>query len=88
MANEDKNAESTGLKRILYLDRESINTILFDLDYNTTCETVFNEHKNSIAEIMNSAYKKNLEECEFLIMENKINRKIDDIPALMKIKIK
>ena len=88
MANEDKNAESTGLKRILYLDKESINTILFDLDYNTTCETVFNEHKNSIAEIMNSAYKKNLDECEFLIMENKINRKIDDIPALMKIKIK
>lgn len=88
MATDEKNIENTRLKRILYLDRESINTILFDLEYNTTCENVFNEHKKSIAEIMNAAYKKNLDECEFLIMENKINRKIDDIPSLMKFKIK
>ena len=33
MATDEKNIENTRLKRTLYLDRESINTILFDLEY-------------------------------------------------------
>ena len=88
MATEDKNVENSGLKRILFLDKESKNTILFDLDNNTTCETLLNEYKNPIIEIINATHKKNIDECEFLMIENKINKKLDDIPSLMKFKIK
>ena len=88
MATEDKNVENSGLKRILFLDKESKNTIIFDLDNNTTCETLLNEYKNPIIEIINATHKKNIDECEFLMIENKINKKLDDIPSLMKFKIK
>ena len=87
MSNEDKIGENIGLKRVLYLDKENRNSILFDLDNNTTCEIVLNQHKDSITEIINSIHQKNIDECEFLIVENKINKKIDDIPTLMKFKI-
>ena len=87
MSNEDKIVENTGLKRVLYLGKENQNSILFDLDNNTTCEIVLNQHKDSITQIINSIHKKNIDECEFLIAENKINKKIDDMPTLMKFKI-
>ena len=87
MSNEDKIVENTGLKRVLYLGIENQNSILFDLDNNTTCEIVLNQHKDSITQIINSIHKKNIDECEFLIAENRINKKIDDMPTLMKFKI-
>ena len=89
MATDDKNVDNNaGLKRILYLDKEYRDTILFDLDNNTTCETILNEHKNAIIEVINGTHKKSIDDCEFLIMENKINRKFDDIPTLMEFKLK
>ena len=88
MATEDKSVENIGLKRALFLDKESKNTIIFDLDNNTTCETLLNEYKKPLIEIINVTYKKNIDEFEFIMIENKTNKKLDDIPSLMKFKIK
>ena len=69
MATDDKNVDNNaGLKRILYLDKEYRDTILFDLDNNTTCETILNEHKNAIIEVINGTHKKSIDDCEFIII--------------------
>lgn len=88
MSNEENKIDNSELKYILYLDREKMNKILFDLDVDTTCEKILTQNKDSITDILNAVHKKSIDDCEFLISENRINKKIDEIPSLMEFKIK
>ena len=88
MSNEENKIDNSELKYILYLDREKMNKILFDLDVDTTCEKILIQNKDSITDILNAVHKKSIDDCEFLISENRINKKIDEIPSLMEFKIK
>ena len=87
MSNEENKIDNSELKYILYLDREKMNKILFDLDVDTTCEKILMQNKDSITDILNAVHKKSIDDCEFLISENRINKKNDEIPSLMEFKI-
>ena len=88
MSTQEKKNEITQLKYNLYLDRDKKNFIQFNLDNNNiTIEDLLIKYKDSLADKMNTIYKKNIDECAFLIIENKINKKNEEIPSLMEFKI-
>jgi len=87
MSTQEKKNENVPLKYNLYLDREKLNSIQFDLDNETTCDKILIQHKDSLSNTILSIYNKNIDDCVFLIIETKINKKNDDIPTLMEFKI-
>ena len=88
MSTQEKKNEINQIKYNLYLDRDKKNFIQFNLDNNNiTIEDLLIKYKDSLADKMNTIYKKNIDECAFLIIENKINKKNEEIPSLMEFKI-
>ena len=84
MSSQEKKNEIATSKYNLYLDREKLKFIQIDLDNNTTCDKILMQYKDSLTDTINSIYSKNIDECLFLIIESKINKKNDDnIPTLM-----
>ena len=71
----------------LFLDRERLNSIQIELDNKINCESIISKNKDSLSDKIYSIYKKNIDDCRFLIIENKVNKKNDDIPILMEFKI-
>ena len=87
MSSQDKKNEIVTSKYNLYLDREKLKYIQIDLDNNTTCDKILMQYKDSLTDTINSIYSKNIDECLFLIIESKINKKNDEIPTLMEFKV-
>ena len=89
MSTQEKKNEINQIKFNLYLDRDKKNFIQFNLDNNNiTIEDLLIKYKDSLADKMNTIYKKNIDEFSFLIIENKIsNKKNEEIPSLMEFKI-
>ena len=88
MSSQEKKNEIATSKYNLYLDREKLKFIQIDLDNNTTCDKILMQYKDSLTDTINSTYSKNIDECLFLIIESKINKKNDDnIPTLMEFKV-
>ena len=88
MSSQEKKNEILTSKYNLYLDREKLKFIQIDLDNNTTCDKILMQYKDSLTDTINSIYSKNIDECLFLIIESKINKKNDDnIPTLMEFKV-
>ena len=87
MSSQEKKTESSTSKYNLYLDREKKNSIQIELDNNTTCDKLLIQYKEALNESINSIYNQNINDCIFLIIENKINKKNEDIPILMEFKI-
>ena len=88
MSSQEKKNEIVTSKYNLYLDREKLKFIQIDLDNNTTCDKILMQYKDSLTDTINSTYSKNIDECLFLIIESKINKKNDDnIPTLMEFKV-
>ena len=82
MSTQEKKNEINQIKYNLYLDRDKKNFIQFNLDNNNiTIEDLLIKYKDSLADKMNTIYKKNIDECAFLIIENKINKKNEEIPS-------
>ena len=87
MSSQEKKNEIVTSKYNLYLDREKLKYIQIDLDNNTTCDKILMQYKDSLTDTINSIYSKNIDECLFLIIESKINKKNDEIPTLMEFKV-
>ena len=87
MSSQEKKNEIATSKYNLYLDREKLKFIQIDLDNNTTCDKILMQYKDSLTDTINSIYSKNIDECLFLIIESKINKKNDEIPTLMEFKV-
>lgn len=87
MSSQEKKNEIATSKYNLYLDREKLKFIQIDLDNNTTCDKILMQYKDSLTDNINSIYSKNIDECLFLIIESKINKKNDEIPTLMEFKV-
>ena len=87
MSTPEKKAENVISKYNLYLDKGKKNFIQIDIDINSTCDSILVQNKVSLVEVIQSIYKKNIEDCNFLIIENKINKKNEDIPTLMEFRI-
>ena len=87
MSSQEKKNEIATSKFNLYLDREKLKFIQIDLDNNTTCDKILMQYKDSLTDTINSIYSKNIDECLFLIIESKINKKNDEIPTLMEFKV-
>ena len=71
------------INKKLYLDREKFNSIPFLLNDKTTIDALLKEKEDELKSRINSLYKKNIEDCNFLIIETKAINKKDDIPSLM-----
>ena len=87
MSSQEKKNEIATSKYNLYLDREKLKFIQIDLGNNTTCDKILMQYKDSLTDTINSIYSKNIDECLFLIIESKINKKNDEIPTLMEFKV-
>ena len=87
MSSQEKKNEIAQLKYNLYFDKEKKNFIQFNLENNTTIDDILIKYKDILSDNINNIYKKNIDECVFLIIENKINKKNEDIPSLMEFKI-
>ena len=87
MSSQEKKNEIVTSKYNLYLDREKLKFIQIDLDNNTTCDKILLQYRDSLTDKINSIYSKNIDECLFLIIESKINKKNDEIPTLMEFKV-
>ena len=87
MSSQEKKNEIAQLKYNLYFDKEKKNFIQFNLENNTTIDDILIKYKDILSDNINNIYKKNIDECVFIIIENKINKKNEDIPSLMEFKI-
>ena len=87
MSSQEKKNEIAQLKYNLYFDKEKKNFIQFNLENNTTIYDILIKYKDILSDNINNIYKKNIDECVFIIIENKINKKNEDIPSLMEFKI-
>ena len=87
MSSQEKKNEIATSKYNLFFDREKLKFIQIDLDNNTTCDKILMQYKDSLTDTINSIYSKNIDECLFLIIESKINKKNDEIPTLMEFKV-
>ena len=87
MSIEEKKNEIVPIKYNLYLDRKKLNSVQFDLDNDITCDKILMQCKDSLTKSINSIYNINIDDCLFLIIESKINKKNDDIPSLMEFRI-
>ena len=86
MSNQEKKNENNK-KCFFYLDREKKSAIIFTLDTNTTSDLLFSTYKDVLINKMNLLYKAKIEDCNFLIIETKVNMKKDDIPSLMELRV-
>ena len=87
MSSQEKKNEIATSKYNLYLDREKLKFIQIDLGNNTTCDKILMQYKDSLTDTINFIYSKNIDECLFLIIESKINKKNDEISTLMEFKV-
>ena len=87
MSSQEKKNEIAQLKYNLYFDKEKKNFIQFNLENNFTIDDILIKYKDILSDNINNIYKKNIDECVFIIIENKINKKNEDIPSLMEFKI-
>ena len=87
MSSQEKKNEIAQLKYNLYFDKEKKNFIQFNLENNTTIDDILIKYKDILSDNINNIYKKNIDECVFIIIENKINKKNEDIPSLTEFKI-
>lgn len=86
MSNQEKKNE-TNKKSFFYLDREKLNAIQFELDINTNSDLLLSKYKDILTNKMDSIYQVKIVDCNFLIIETKINMKKDDIPSLMELRV-
>lgn len=70
----------------LYLDREKINYIQFNLENNISINSIITNYKDILKDKIEPIYKVSIEDCHFLIIENRITKK-DDIPSLMEFRV-
>ena len=74
-------------KKFIYLDREKLNSIPFQIDLNSTNETLLLKYQDILKSRIYPLYNKDIEDCYFLIIETKISSKKDDIPSFIELKI-
>ena len=81
---ENKNETIT---KNLYFDREHKKYTNFELDINTTIETIITNYREILINEIGTIYKIKIDECIFVIIETKINTKKDDPISLMEYKL-
>ena len=74
-------------KKFIYLDREKLNSIPFQIELNSTNETLLLKYQDILKSRIYPLYNKDIKDCCFLIIETKIYSKKDDIPSFMELKV-
>jgi hypothetical protein len=83
--NKESNIEEN--KKVIYLKRDKKEPIKYQITKEVTCNSILSDLKSKLTEKINEFYKKKIEDCNFIVIEDKTQAKKEEIPSLIELRL-